>query len=138
MKQYLLNSIDSINSAAEWVIENIHTKKIIIVDGEMGAGKTTLIKAIGKLLGVEQVINSPTFSIVNEYETNTGEIIYHFDCYRIETIREALEIGIPEYLESGNRCFIEWAEHISSLLPDDVCKIKIFVDEKHQRKLIIE
>lgn len=138
MKQYLLNSIDTINSAAEWVIENIHTKKIIIVDGEMGAGKTTLIKTIGKLLGVEQVINSPTFSIVNEYETNTGEIIYHFDCYRIETIREALEIGIPEYLESGNRCFIEWAEHISSLLPDDVCKIKIFVDVFHQRRLIIE
>ena len=138
MKQYLLNSIDTINSAAEWVIENIHTKKIIIVDGEMGAGKTTLIKTIGKLLGVEQVINSPTFSIVNEYETNTGEIIYHFDCYRIETIREALEIGLPEYLESGNRCFIEWAEHISSLLPDDVCKIKIFVDVFHQRRLIIE
>lgn len=138
MNQYLLNSIDTINSAAEWVIENIHTKKIIIVDGEMGAGKTTLIKTIGKLLGVQQVINSPTFSIVNEYETHTGEIIYHFDCYRIETIREALEIGIPEYLESGNRCFIEWAENISSLLPDDVCKIKIFVDEKHQRRLIIE
>lgn len=138
MNEFLLTSLENINKAASWAIENFNSKKIVLVDGEMGAGKTTLIKAIGKLLGVEQVINSPTFSIVNEYETNKGEIIYHFDCYRIESIIEALEIGVPEYLESGNLCFIEWAGNIASLLPDECVKIKIFVDDKHQRRLQIE
>lgn len=138
MKEYLLTSLDDSTNAAKWLLENIGAQKIIRLDGEMGAGKTTLIKSIGAQLGVQQVVNSPTFSIVNEYETISGETIFHFDCYRIETINEALEIGIPEYFDSGNRCFIEWAENIAPLLPDDTVVIKIFVDEKHQRIIRIE
>lgn len=138
MKEYLLASLDDSMNAAKWLLENIGAQKIIRLDGEMGAGKTTLIKSIGAQLGVQQVVNSPTFSIVNEYETISGETIFHFDCYRIESINEALEIGIPEYFDSGNRCFIEWAENIALLLPDDTVVIKIFVDEKHQRIIRIE
>jgi tRNA threonylcarbamoyladenosine biosynthesis protein TsaE len=138
MKEYLLASLDDSMNAAKWLLENIGHHKIIRLDGEMGAGKTTLIKSIGAQLGVQQVVNSPTFSIVNEYETISGETIFHFDCYRIESINEALEIGIPEYFDSGNRCFIEWAENIALLLPDDTVVIKIFVDEKHQRIIRIE
>lgn len=138
MKEYILSSLDDITNAAKWLLENIGPHTIVRLDGEMGAGKTTLIKSMGALLGVQQVVNSPTFSIVNEYETGTGETIFHFDCYRIESINEALEIGIPEYFDSGNRCFIEWAENIAPLLPDDTLFIKIIVDEDHQRRIRIE
>lgn len=138
MKEFKLTSIENLSIAAQWIIDNIGSKKIIRLDGEMGSGKTTLIKSIASILGVEQIVNSPTFSIVNEYETKTGEIIYHFDCYRLDKISEALEIGIPDYLESGNRCFIEWADNIAPLLPTDVCTLRIFVDEKHQRRIVIE
>jgi tRNA threonylcarbamoyladenosine biosynthesis protein TsaE len=137
MKQLSINSINQLPEVAQWVIDNIDTNKIIIVDGEMGAGKTTLMKEIGKLFRVEQIINSPSFSIINEYETEDVKILYHFDCYRIESIQEALEIGIPDYLESGNLCFIEWAENIETLLPDSVMKIKIIVEGINERKFLI-
>lgn len=137
MNERTINSIKQLPQIAQWIIDNFDNKNVIIVEGEMGAGKTTLIKEIGKLFRVEQIINSPTFSIINEYETEDGKILYHFDCYRIETIQEALEIGIPEYLESGNLCLIEWAENIGTLLPDQVMKIKIFVEGINQRKFLI-
>lgn len=137
MNERTINSIEQLPQIAQWIIDNFDNKNVIIVEGEMGAGKTTLIKEIGKLFRVEQIINSPTFSIINEYETEDGKILYHFDCYRIETIQEALEIGIPEYLESGNLCLIEWAENIGTLLPDQVMKIKIFVEGINQRKFLI-
>ena len=91
----------------------------------MGAGKTTFIKAICENLGVEDMINSPTFSIVNEYLGADGNIIYHMDCYRIEKESEATDIGVTGYLYSGNYCFIEWPEKIKRLLPDDMVKVKI-------------
>ncbi|OJX91365.1 MAG: tRNA (adenosine(37)-N6)-threonylcarbamoyltransferase complex ATPase subunit type 1 TsaE [Paludibacter sp. 47-17] len=137
MKEISIDTIEQLPRVAQWIIDNINSYKIIIVDGEMGAGKTTLIKEIGKLFRVEQIVNSPTFAIINEYETRDGKILYHFDCYRIESIQEALEIGIPEYLESGNLCFIEWAENIRTLLPEQVMKIKIFVEGITQRRFSI-
>lgn len=138
MKHFTSYTIGELTEVAKWIIDNFNNRNIIIINGEMGSGKTTLIKEIGKQLNVEQLINSPTFSIVNEYETATGEIIFHFDCYRIETYKEALEIGIPEYLNSGNRCFIEWAENIKDLLPDEKMLVTIKIEEKDSRSFSIE
>lgn len=138
MKHFTSYTIGELTEVAKWIIDNFNNRNIIIINGEMGSGKTTLIKEIGKQLNVEQLINSPTFSIVNEYETATGEIIFHFDCYRIETYKEALEIGIPEYLNSGNRCFIEWAENIKDLLPDEKMLVTIKIEEKDSRSFTIE
>ena len=103
----------------------------------MGAGKTTFIKAICEVMGVKETINSPTFSIVNEYEAANGKIIYHFDCYRINKIQEALDLGAEEYLYSGNLCFIEWAENIAPLLPDSIINVDIVEIENGERNVII-
>lgn len=91
----------------------------------MGAGKTTFIKAICEELAVKDTVNSPTFSIVNEYETAEGEIIYHFDCYRINKIQEALDLGAEEYMYSDNYCFIEWPENIEQILPENAVNVEI-------------
>ncbi len=102
--------------------------------GDMGAGKTTLIKAICEQLGVEDTINSPTFAIVNEYRSNTSsELIYHFDCYRIKEIEEALDFGFEDYMESGALCFIEWPQNVEVLLPEDTVKVYIHVNEDDSR-----
>lgn len=110
--------------------------KIIIFDAPMGAGKTTLIKELVKRLGVNDIANSPTFSIVNEYHTDANEIVYHFDLYRIEDEEEALDFGIEEYLFSGNWCFIEWPEKISNLLPDTYHSVEISINDENTRTLI--
>lgn len=110
--------------------------KIIIFDAPMGAGKTTLIKELVKRLGVNDIANSPTFSIVNEYRTEANEIVYHFDLYRIEDEEETLDFGIEEYLFSGNWCFIEWPEKISNLLPDTYHSVEISIDDENTRTLI--
>ncbi len=120
-----IKSITSIKETAAEFLKYLHNGKIFLFNGTMGAGKTTFIKAVCEALGVTDTINSPTFSIVNEYETRKGEIIYHFDCYRINKIQDALEIGLEEYLHSGHYCFIEWAENIASLLPDNVVNVNI-------------
>ena len=103
----------------------------------MGVGKTTLIKEMAKKLGVVNPTSSPTFSLVNEYQINDNQFIYHFDVYRLKNEIEALDMGIDEYLYSGNWCFIEWAENIPSLIPDEhsIIKIEILPDEK--RRLIL-
>jgi len=120
-----IKSLETIHETAQNFIEQINKRKVFAFNGNMGAGKTTFIKAICEMLGVSQTVNSPTFSIVNEYETENGRIIYHFDCYRIDKLQEAIEIGVEEYLYSGNLCFIEWAENIASLLPDDLINVEI-------------
>ncbi len=109
-------SLEEINNVAnELLAQNL--EKVILFNGEMGAGKTTFIKALSKALGVANTTSSPTFSLVNEYETANGQLLYHFDVYRIKNEIEALDMGIDEYLHSGNYCFIEWAEKIENLLP---------------------
>jgi tRNA threonylcarbamoyladenosine biosynthesis protein TsaE len=100
-------------------------KRVWLMNGEMGAGKTTLIKALCEELGVSGGMSSPTFSIVNQYATSRQETIYHFDFYRLKNESEALDIGVEEYLESGNYCFLEWPEKITHLLPKDSFQVRI-------------
>ena len=117
----------------KYLIEDLSTK-VVRIDGPMGAGKTTLISSICKSLGVEEPVSSPTFSLVNTYKSRDG-IIYHFDFYRIQNAHEALDIGLEEYLESGNLCFMEWAEKITPLLPLNYDHYKLEVIDKKYRKI---
>jgi len=132
-----IKSLETINKTAGEFILQIKNRKVFAFNGKMGAGKTTFIKAICEVLGVKEIINSPTFSIVNEYETQDGQIIYHFDCYRINNIQEAIDFGAEEYLYSGNLCFIEWAENITSLLPDSLVNVEIEEVENNERTVTI-
>ena len=116
----------------KYLIEDLSTK-VVRIDGPMGAGKTTLISSMCKSLGVEEPISSPTFSLVNTYKSRDG-IIYHFDFYRIQNADEALDIGLEEYLESGNLCFMEWAEKITPHLPLNYDHYKLeVIDEKYRK-----
>jgi len=119
---------------ARKIIENAKYKTILFY-AEMGCGKTTLIKEIIKQLGVTETVNSPTFSLVNEYLSNTDEEIYHFDFYRIEDENEALDIGIEEYFYKNAWCFIEWPQHIENLLPLEAVSIHLEVVNEHTRKI---
>ncbi len=133
-----IRSINNIHETARQFISQIGERKVFAVNGKMGAGKTTFIKAICEEMGVKEIVNSPTFSIVNEYEAEGGRIIYHFDCYRINKIEEALEIGIEEYLYSGNLCFIEWSVNIAPLLPDSLAMVEIIEKENGEREITIQ
>ncbi len=110
-------SLDQIEEVAEQILEQ-NPNKVILFHGEMGVGKTTLIKALANKLGVKGATSSPTFSLVNEYQTIDNQTVYHFDFYRLNNEMEALDMGADEYLYSGNWCFIEWAEKIPNLIPD--------------------
>ncbi len=127
-------SIDDINTVAATIVKQ-NPNKVILFEGEMGVGKTTLIKSIARELGVVGNASSPTFSLVNEYQTSDKKIIYHFDFYRIKTETEALDMGVEEYLYSDNWCFIEWAEKIPNLVPEKHSKICISSDLSGKRFL---
>ena len=118
-------TLEDLKGIAKWIIKSADNIKVWIFEGEMGAGKTTFIKAICEALGVERGIQSPTFGLVNEYTTNGKAIIYHFDFYRIIHQSEVMDIGFEEYLDSGNYCFIEWPTKIPDLLPDTYLKVEI-------------
>lgn len=127
-------SLDKIHESAREFITAMDDRTVFAFRGEMGAGKTTFIKAICEELGVEDVINSPTFAIINEYRSEeTGELIYHFDFYRINKQSEAEEIGTSDYFYSGALCFIEWPEKIEDLLPGDVVEVSIRENEDGTR-----
>ena len=130
-----INSIDEIDIAAKEFVATMGDRKVFAFYGKMGAGKTTFIKAICKELGVEDVINSPTFAIVNEYEESHGESIYHFDFYRLKSPQEAMDMGFEDYVYSGNLCLMEWPEIIENLLPDDA--VKVTIDEGPLGKRIV-
>lgn len=117
--------LEEISRAAQEVIAACGDEPVWLFEGSMGAGKTTLIKAICRELGVLNTVQSPTFAIVNEYLTDSSETIYHFDCYRLKNIGEAYDIGVEEYLDSGNLCLIEWPDKIAELLPEKFIKIRI-------------
>ena len=118
-------SLQQIHEAAESFIHAIGHARIIAFYGKMGAGKTTFIKAVCEKLGVTDVINSPTFAIVNEYLDGDGQPIYHFDFYRIKKPAEVLDIGFEDYISSNNLCFMEWPELIGNFLPEETVKVKI-------------
>ncbi len=121
-----IDNLDVIHEAAKEFISLMDDRTVFAFRGAMGAGKTTFIKAICEELGVEDVINSPTFAIINEYRSeDSGELIYHFDFYRINKQSEAEEIGTSDYFYSGALCFIEWPEKIEDLLPGDVVEVSI-------------
>ena len=130
-------SIEQLDLVAKQILEQ-NPSKVLLFNGEMGAGKTTLIKKLCENLGVNEPTSSPTFSLVNEYYTTNNQYIYHFDCYRLKTEIEALDMGIDEYLYSGYWCFIEWAEKISNLIPEQHSVITIEVLTDGNRKLVLE
>ena len=133
-----IKSLKTINQTAREFIDQIDDHTVFAFNGKMGAGKTTFIKAICETMGVKETVNSPTFSIVNEYEAADGRIIYHFDCYRINKIQEALDLGAEEYLYSGNLCFIEWSENIAPILPDSLVNVDIEEMENGNRNVTIK
>jgi tRNA threonylcarbamoyladenosine biosynthesis protein TsaE len=129
-------SLENISNAANQLLEAINLgPKIWLFRGEMGAGKTTLVKEIGQQLKIKSIVQSPTFSLVNPYETESGEIMYHFDLYRLENVHEAVDIGIEEYLDSGHLCFIEWPERAEILWNIPHVNIEIINLTEFSRKL---
>lgn len=129
--------LTDIECVARQFVEEQSDGRVFAFYGQMGAGKTTFIAAVCKALGIEEPVNSPTFAIVNEYVADNGETVYHFDCYRLNTLRDALNIGIEEYFASGNICFIEWAENIEELLPVDAVRVNIVVEDDGSREVSV-
>ena len=129
-------TLDELELVAQKVIDQ-QPSKVILFHGEMGVGKTTLIKKLCKTLGVSSATSSPTFSLVNEYETIDNQVVYHFDFYRLKNEMEALDMGADDYFYSGNWCFIEWAEKIPNLIPDEhaVITIELVENGKHHLTL---
>ncbi len=117
-----LSNLDG--AARQLLIEGIE-KSVWLLYGEMGSGKTTLVKQLVREIGIDSLVTSPTFSIVNEYSKTDGGVVYHFDMYRLKNEVEALDIGFEEYLSSGNLCLIEWPEKVSSLLPNKYFEVRI-------------
>ena len=136
--QLLLNNLSDIDSVAQSFVETMGQSNVFAFYGEMGAGKTTFIKALCKALGVDETITSPTFAIVNEYTKEDGDPIFHFDFYRIKNIDEAYDFGYEDYFYSGHLCFIEWPQLVEPLLPESVVKVQIVVEDNEQRSIIVE
>ena len=129
-----INSLADNNEAAKTFVENMGDGKVFAFYGKMGAGKTTFVKAVCECLGVEDVITSPTFAIVNEYTSaTTGDAIYHFDFYRIKKLEEVYDMGYEDYFYGGSLCFLEWPELIEDLLPEDATKVTIEETENGAR-----
>ena len=133
MRTIPISSLQKLDSAAAQFLELAGEHVVIAFSGEMGAGKTTFIQALCRRLGVQVEINSPTFSLVNEYFTPAGNSIFHFDLYRIETQEELFDMGYEEYFFSGALCFIEWPEKARNLIPDDALWVNIVIGENDAR-----
>lgn len=134
-KTILISGLDNIEEAAGEFLMKKPANMVVALYGEMGAGKTTFTKALCKVLGVVDGVNSPTFNLINEYRTDKGEVVYHFDFYRIDKLEEAFDIGFEEFIESGNLCIIEWPEKIEQILPSDTLRVKISVLKDGSREL---
>jgi len=124
-----------LHSASKKLLEKTGDNKLLAFYGAMGSGKTTIIKAICEVLGAVDTATSPTFTLVNEYKTSTGESLYHFDFYRIRKTEEVFDFGIEEYFDSGSYCFMEWPELVEDILPPGTVKINITVNDDDQRIL---
>lgn len=137
MKTLYINNLQEINKTAEQFLKATESQKIFAFYGKMGSGKTTFIKELCKQLGSEDKVTSPTFAIVNEYDTKNENKIYHFDFYRIENIEEAFDLGYEDYFYSDNYCFIEWPELIENLLPEKCTKVLIEEIKNGIRKITV-
>ena len=135
-KEFHINSVEALTEVSEYLISLRDEADIIAFYGAMGAGKTTLIKNLCHRMGVTDEVNSPTFAIVNEYVTEEGESVYHFDFYRIKKIEEAYDIGFENYFDSGNLCLIEWPEMIEPLLPEKYIRVEIQQGETDDERII--
>jgi tRNA threonylcarbamoyladenosine biosynthesis protein TsaE len=133
----LIFSLEEIDTIANQILA-ANPNKVLLFNGEMGVGKTTLIKSLAKNLGVNDVTSSPTFSLVNEYQIIDNQYIYHFDVYRLKNEMEAMDMGIEDYLYSGNWCFIEWPEKIPNCIPDQHSIITIELLPDGKRRLTLE
>ncbi len=137
--KFVVSSIGDLRQVSEAIKEKSKKFKVICLDGDLGAGKTTLVKDLGEVLGISDNISSPTFSIINEYEDDGRKPIYHFDFYRLKDEEEALDIGIEEYLYSGDLCIIEWASMFPDLIPSRHLEISInLVGEKNREITLVE
>ncbi|MDZ7741366.1 MAG: tRNA (adenosine(37)-N6)-threonylcarbamoyltransferase complex ATPase subunit type 1 TsaE [Bacteroidota bacterium] len=138
-KQWFCKSLKGLNQIARELLEEYSGKSVFALYGAMGAGKTTFVKALCQELGVIENVSSPTFSIINEYKTDTGSRVFHFDFYRIKKIEEAYDIGYEDYFYSGEYCFIEWPEMIEELLPENCVYLKIEeMGNQGERQFLIE
>lgn len=131
-----IKGLSDIRRAARDFIDKMRGRTVFAFYGEMGAGKTTFVKALCEDLGVQETIASPTFAIINEYRAGNGDSIYHFDFYRINKLEEAFDFGYEDYFYSGNLCFIEWPERIETLLPENT--VKVFIREVSDGARIVE
>ena len=132
-----MDSLDGLKKVAESVIESLDGRNVVAFCGTMGAGKTTLISAIMEHLGSTDNVTSPTFALVNQYSTDAGDAVYHFDFYRINRIEEVFDMGYEEYFYSGDLCLIEWPELIEDLLPEDAMVVRIDVLSPTERRFTI-
>jgi tRNA threonylcarbamoyladenosine biosynthesis protein TsaE len=137
MQEFTLKNEALIHEAARWFLERKQNGKVFAVYGEMGAGKTTFIKAVCKEMGVREEVSSPSFALVYEYNSPRYGIIYHFDLYRIRELTELFDMGYEDYFFSGNSCFIEWPEIAEELLPPGTCRLQIQVNPDKSRTLIL-
>jgi tRNA threonylcarbamoyladenosine biosynthesis protein TsaE len=135
-KQFKIDSVEALSEVSDYLISLREEADVIAFYGSMGAGKTTLIKNLCHRMGVTDEVNSPTFAIVNEYVTEEGESVYHFDFYRIKKLEEAYDIGYENYFYSGNLCLIEWPEMIEPLLPDKYIRVEIQLGETDDERNI--
>ena len=130
-----LSDLSMLQKSAQLLLEHFPEERIFAFYGAMGAGKTTFIKALCRELGSADYVTSPTFALINEYSTNGGSVIYHFDFYRIKKLEEAFDLGYEDYIYSGNYCFIEWPEMIELLLPEGIVEVRIKEAENGKRQI---
>ncbi|MBP3551208.1 MAG: tRNA (adenosine(37)-N6)-threonylcarbamoyltransferase complex ATPase subunit type 1 TsaE [Alistipes sp.] len=138
MKEIVVESLDELKNVAEEVVNSLDGRTIVAFCGSMGAGKTTLISAIMEHLGSPDTVTSPTFALVNQYNTHAGDAVYHFDFYRINRIEEVFDMGYEEYFYSGELCLIEWPELIEDLLPEEAMVVRIEILSPTERRFTIE
>lgn len=136
--EFTVQTEQELPKIAEQLIDVFGENRVVLFYGEMGAGKTTLIKQLCKVLSVEEETTSPTFSIVNEYLSKNNQTIYHFDFYRIEEEAEVFDLGYEDYFYGGNYCFIEWPEKIPNLLPEENVKVEIQLLDDNSRRVLVK
>ena len=138
MKTMQIGSLAELPDAAEEIIRSLGGRTIVAFRGEMGAGKTTLIREIAARLGSDDVVTSPTFAIINQYAAAEGRTLYHFDFYRIDRLEEGYDFGYEEYFDSGDLCLVEWPEKIEPLLPENTMNVRITALSEQERRIEID